>query len=255
MKYERWLIVLRPDGIIMSVSGGAPLAFVGATVEACDVAAPVKEAAAKLLSSATAHAWIEREIVEADGREIELLRTEAMPLRRSMTPLFDLLARTTETLMAQAHSTSVSLRLVVGHDLPQAALLDGEKIAWGIASLVGSALRYVSGKAAQGSAEERKIQVVASVGEHEGEIVLAVIDNGPGIEPQRLEAMLRRDPTTKRAGGLALVLLDDVVAAHGGRMVIESSTSALDHGTTVKLILPVSLSPNGARARSRRPAR
>ena len=238
MNNESWLIVLRPDGVIVSVAGGAPLAFVGRAIDECDVGARVEEAAAALLSNEATHGWIEREVIETDGRHVELLRLEAVPLRRTMTPLFDLLARTTETLMAQAHSTEVSLRLVVGHDLPSAVFLDGEKIAWGLASLVGSALRHVSGDAHGGDAE-RTIRVVADVGEHGDDVILSVIDNGPGIEPERLEAMLRRDPTTKRAGGLALVLLDDVVAAHGGRMVIESSTSPRDHGTTVKLVLPV----------------
>jgi hypothetical protein len=55
-------------------------------------------------------------------------------------------------------------------------------------------------------------------------------------------ALLGRDASPRRAGGgLALVLLEDVVAAHGGRVEIESSTGEHDHGTTVRLVLPIFL--------------
>jgi signal transduction histidine kinase len=69
--------------------------------------------------------------------------------------------------------------------------------------------------------------------------VLSVVDNGPGIPRERLEALLQRDTAAGGAGGLALVLLNDVVVAHGGHMEVESSADARDHGTTVRVVLPI----------------
>ena len=51
--------------------------------------------------------------------------------------------------------------------------------------------------------------------------------------------LLEEDPETGQAAGIALRLVHDVVAAHGGGMVIKSSTDLGDRGTSVTLWLPV----------------
>ena len=45
----------------------------------------------------------------------------------------------------------------------------------------------------------------------------------------------------RQSSALALVMLQDVVTAHGGRLHIESTTDRRDHGTTVTLALPASI--------------
>jgi signal transduction histidine kinase len=159
----------------------------------------------------------------------------AVPLRRFREPLFDLVARTTELLMAQASATDVSLDIVIHDGAPKTLFVDGEKIAWGIATLVGGALRYM----ADLPRKDKHVRVGAALSAERDHVVLSVIDSGPGIPKARLDGLLRRDARTQRAGGLALVLLRDVVVAHGGRMEVESSTDRQGHGTTVRLYLPL----------------
>jgi len=71
------------------------------------------------------------------------------------------------------------------------------------------------------------------------EYVIAVADNGPGIEPEfhkEVFAAFKRLQGKEVAGsGLGLAISDKIVRAHGGRIWIESDGRS---GTTVKFTLP-----------------
>jgi signal transduction histidine kinase len=166
---------------------------------------------------------------------VDLVLSGVVPLRRVREPLFELLARTMEMLMAQANATGVSLEVTVDDGVPKSLFIDGEKIAWGIASLVGSALRHMANM----PPKDKRIRVGATLAADKHHVVLSVADNGPAIPRERLEALLQRDPASRRGGGLALILLNDVVAAHGGHIEVESSADAQSHGTTVRVALPI----------------
>ena len=60
-----------------------------------------------------------------------------------------------------------------------------------------------------------------------------------GCPPPCAAGSSEEDPETGQAAGIALRLVHDVVAAHGGGMVIKSSTDLGDRGTSVTLWLPV----------------
>jgi signal transduction histidine kinase len=238
-----WLVALRPDGIALFVDGGAPAEWVGKSVTDGEAfpAEVVREAHELLLDARTspADAWLFRRKVAGEGErpDVELLLVEAVPLRREATPLGELLTRTMETLLEQARAIEVDLKVEADEGMPATLPIDGEKIAWGVAALVGSALRHVTGPGGA-PVRDKRVEVVARYDEEAREVVLTVSDNGPGIPRGKLEWLTTRDPRTQRAAGLALVLLRDVVAAHGGRMDVESSTQAKGHGTRVTLHLP-----------------
>lgn len=240
-KDARWVLVLRPDGVVVQALGGAPADFVGENLRESDsVPAAICALARDVLLDARtspADAWIFRAAVDAgaDHPATELLLVEAVPLRREATPLAELLIRTTETLMEQARATHVNLRVDADDGMPDKLPIDGEKIAWGVASLVGSALRHV----ATGDAREKLVHVEARYDDASREVVISVRDNGPGIPKAKLNWLVTREPRTQQAAGLALLLLSDVVAAHGGRVEVESETEGHDHGTRVTLHLPV----------------
>jgi signal transduction histidine kinase len=71
----------------------------------------------------------------------------------------------------------------------------------------------------------------------DGEVVVDVSDTGVGIPPENLERILKPFVSTKPLGtGLGLPLVARVVAAHGGRLIIESEVG---HGATFHIHLPV----------------
>ena len=68
-------------------------------------------------------------------------------------------------------------------------------------------------------------------------IVIAVRDDGPGIPPDQLHRLLRREGWHP-GSALALLLVEDIAVAHGGTMNVESQTSPSEHFTTVSFSIP-----------------
>ena len=58
-------------------------------------------------------------------------------------------------------------------------------------------------------------------------------------EKVRVPRLFTRDQGALHTVGVALMLVHDVVTAHGGSVTVTSSTDAYDHGTTVTLRFPV----------------
>ena len=70
----------------------------------------------------------------------------------------------------------------------------------------------------------------------ENHVMLDVVDNGPGIPPELLSRIFDPYFTTKSQGtGLGLVIVMNIVEAHGGSVQV---TSEPDQGTTVHFSLP-----------------
>lgn len=145
-------------------------------------------------------------------------------LRSSLTPLIE-----------QAKEQQIELRVETLGDVPQLPV-DPEKLAWGVATLVGNALRYVR----HGTTVRAGGSVLVHVEHDEAstEIAIAVQDDGPGIPAEKLPFLFERRSGAPHVEGLALSLVRDIVAAHGGRIEVESRTGADEHGTSITLRLP-----------------
>jgi PAS domain S-box-containing protein len=98
------------------------------------------------------------------------------------------------------------------------------------------------------------ISVEDGVEPREG-IVLTLQDNGVGIAEADLPRVFEAFFTTRSTvgTGIGLFVVKEFVQGHGGRIEMESSQSAEDHGTTVRVFLPLSTtydpSAQGARAK------
>ena len=137
-------------------------------------------------------------------------------------------------LVKQAKDHAIELRVETMGEVRQLPI-DPEKLAWGIATLVGNALRYVR----RGNAERPGGSVLVQVDEgHEGHVAIAVQDDGPGIPQEKLPYLFERRSGAPHADGLALSLVRDIVSAHGGRIEVESRTDPEEHGTSITIHLP-----------------
>ena len=75
------------------------------------------------------------------------------------------------------------------------------------------------------------------VARQNGDVALAVSDTGPGIPPETLPRVFEPFYSGKPNGsGLGLTIAERIVAAHGGRIEIDSEPG---HGTRVTLLFPV----------------
>lgn len=158
---------------------------------------------------------------------------DAIPLHRTPTDLPALLEGTVETLRAQAAALDVSLAIEAAPDLPRVSV-DAEKIAWAVATLVGNALRYVR----RGTRRLPGGGIRVQIGVDADAIGIAVDDDGPGIPPEKAANLFRRGAGVTHGTGLALMLIRDVLEAHGGTVDVKTRTDPFDSGTTVTLRIP-----------------
>jgi signal transduction histidine kinase len=159
---------------------------------------------------------------------------DAIPLNRTPTDLPALLEGTVEALRQQATSVDVSLSIDAAPDLPPVRV-DAEKIAWAVATLVGNALRYVRRGTRRLPGGSIRVRFRA-----EGKAaVITVEDDGPGIPPEKVKNLFRRGAGVTHGTGLALMLIQDILVAHGGTVEVHSGTDAFTSGTTVFLRIPL----------------
>ncbi len=239
-----WLVMLGGDGVVTAVEGGAPVAWVRRRIDDCaGVPAAVLVAARAFirgLSRPFAGSVVRRTRLPPDGPGLPsftLIAVEAIPLRPVEVSIEAVVRRALQPLMVQADAAQVSLRVEVADELPQRISIDGDKIAWAATVLVGNALRHVR----RGTVTLPGCQIVVRLAHKaaQGMISIHVEDDGDGMPPGVRRWLLEEDPDTGLAAGIALRLVHDVVAAHGGGMVIKSSTELGDRGTSVTLWLPL----------------
>jgi two-component system phosphate regulon sensor histidine kinase PhoR len=155
-----------------------------------------------------------------------------------------------ETCQARADEKRIAVRISMGDgvcELPMNAPL----LEQALVNLLDNAIKYSPAGAA--------IDIRASCAE--GECVIEVIDNGPGIEavhlPRLFERFYRTDKARSRAlggTGLGLAIVKHIVLAHRGRVSVESNPGAgadEGHGSTFRIHLPMKLTDAGPKTRKR----
>ncbi|BES71981.1 sensor histidine kinase FleS [Marinobacter nanhaiticus D15-8W] len=99
-------------------------------------------------------------------------------------------------------------------------------------ALVGACMNLVSN-----SLEAGATRVTLGLHEVDGQLEIAVGDNGPGFEPSHKEQLLEAFYTTKSQGtGLGLAVVQAVVKAHRGEFTLESNGA---DGALARLRLPL----------------
>jgi two-component system, OmpR family, phosphate regulon sensor histidine kinase PhoR len=156
----------------------------------------------------------------------------SIPVHLEVTSVPGLLVAALRPLRDQARRARIELHLAALGEVPEIPV-DREKIAWAVTALVGNALRYEATDDAGGS-----IIVHVTYDEKTAMLGVAVQDDGPGIPDDKLPFLFERRRGAVVADGLALSLVRQIVAAHGGRIEVESRREADDHGTSITLMLP-----------------
>jgi len=167
---------------------------------------------------------------------MKVMTLDAIPLRRAPTNLRELLESSLRALRLQADAADVALRIEVNADVPPSTSIDRGKIAWAVTALVGNALRYVP-RGSQ-TMPGGSITVHAFWDPSERRVVIDVQDDGPGIPPDRLRALLASLSDANDGAALGLAMVRDIVVAHGGTFEITSDTGAFSRGTNVRFTLP-----------------
>jgi len=140
----------------------------------------------------------------------------------------ELLRETIEVFQSVAAAQKVSIRTEV-KARPSLARYDHERILQVLANLVGNAIKFTN--------PGGTVEIVVERLEHE--VRFAVADTGPGIAPDKLNAVFGRfwqAAKHERSGlGLGLYIAKSIVEAHGGRIWVDSR---LGEGSTFYFTLP-----------------
>lgn len=243
---ETWLYV-RSDGTLEAVetvpesADPLPGLWVGRPLlQSSELPEPLLEALRELLPRPLGIRPVQRRTLTIGAGRVHVIRIDGIPLRRAYTPLVETILRALDPLIVQATQARVALVVERSEFTATTAHLDGEKIAWALVTLVGNALRHttaggtihVSLRSARGG--DFFVSSRRSAGSENLE--LTVEDDGAGIPEERLRHLFEHDPTTGRRAGLALVLVRDIVVAHGGTVAV--SRGKQGKGTVFSLQIP-----------------
>jgi signal transduction histidine kinase len=87
-----------------------------------------------------------------------------------------------------------------------------------------------------GSVEAAPRELLISTEQHHADVLVAVRDSGPGIDPAHLERVFEAFYTTKSGGvGMGLSICRSIIDAHGGRLWVEANEP---RGTIFQFTLP-----------------
>jgi signal transduction histidine kinase len=84
----------------------------------------------------------------------------------------------------------------------------------------------------------RAIVVRATVDHALSQVAISVQDDGPGIPSDTVSRLFVRDGLNVRGAGLSLLLIRDIMVAHGGTIDLHSNTEPGSHGTAIRLTFP-----------------
>jgi signal transduction histidine kinase len=233
-------IVIGPDGTVLAATGELPPGLVDVNLENCEgLSREIRDAGQALLgqlSCSRGRVLSQRVAFDGGSRSVQLVAIEALAIRRTATDLRTLLSSKLAVIASQAAAADVTLSVAVADDVPTVVHLDSEKIAWAVTTLVGNALRYV--KSGSRRMAGGTIAVHVTLDPKRGQVTIEVTDDGPGIPADTVTRLFRRDGLDVRGAGLALLLMSDICAAHGGTIEVRSSIANVDHGTAVRLTFP-----------------
>jgi signal transduction histidine kinase len=165
-----------------------------------------------------------RRLSEIVSRHLDLVRPDTSARRPH--DVGGIAASVVDLARREAERRGVRLELERDDELP-AATVDGSQVRQAILNLVVNAIEAV----------DRGGFVRVLVREAEGRVVVAVEDDGPGIDPETVARVFEPFYTTKPRGtGLGLSIAFQIAALHGGDLRAEARSGG---GTRFTLELPL----------------
>jgi len=182
---------------------------------------------------------------QAESRSLEVIAEEALRLERLVGDVLDLAkldARRFALLREEVDMRALCERAYANFaeearargieyelELGEGAVLvtDGDRVLQIVSNLLANALRWTP--------EGGRVDLSLSAGD--GEVMVAVADTGPGIDPQQAERIFRPFWSGDGGGtGLGLTIARELALALGGRLELDSRPG---RGSRFVLVLPV----------------
>ncbi|MEX2032551.1 MAG: ATP-binding protein [Dehalococcoidia bacterium] len=176
-------------------------------------------------------------VISSEARRLERLVGDLLDLSRLDSRQFSLSARDCDAaevvhdvamaFYPQARDLGLQLRVVPGDPAP--AHLDADRLGQIVADLMENALKYATSS----------VEVSTEV--HDGEVAVAVIDDGPGIPPADMDKVftrlytVRATPGRAVGTGLGLAIVQELAVAMRGHAVADAPAAG---GARITVTLP-----------------
>jgi len=163
---------------------------------------------------------------------IQALFRKAAP-QRTRVNINEVIEETLGLIRGEALRNNVSLQTELGSQLPP-VLGDRVQLQQVVLNLV------MNGIEATRSVDDRTRQLQIRSARHDpNQVVVAVADSGPGIDPHVVGRIFEPFYTTKAQGtGMGLAISRSIIEAHGGHLWAEPNTT---HGATFQCTLPADI--------------
>ena len=176
-----------------------------------------------------------RELVDSI-LDFSLLETRRLELKLEPVDVNDLAAETTRKYQQMADRNGISLEFDAGSDIP-GTYADPNLVQSALANLIKNAIQFNSAGG--------RVRVSTKV--QDGDVALAVADDGPGISQDQLDTIFSTfyqvDGSSTRAvggTGLGLTIAKRAIESHGGRIDVSSEVGV---GSTFTIFLPLRTEP------------
>lgn len=154
-----------------------------------------------------------------------------MPARKEPTSINALVEEVLVLTRAEAERGKVSVRTRLDRSLPEIAG-DRVQLQQVILNLIVNAIEAMSTH----EHPRRELQISSRM-DGAGTIIVAVIDSGPGLEPEALDRLFDAFYTTKSQGiGMGLAICRSIIEAHEGKLWAEPHSEG---GASFQFLLPV----------------
>jgi two-component system phosphate regulon sensor histidine kinase PhoR len=152
-----------------------------------------------------------------------------MKLNAAPGSLVPVVQRVAERMRAQASLKRITITVEPSSELPR-AVFDSDRIEQVLVNLVHNALKFTP--------EDGDVRIRLSASDDE--VMVAVEDSGPGIDPSEIDRVFERfykaDRSRTAAGsGLGLAIAKHLIQLHGGRIWAENGRGG---GATFTFALP-----------------
>ncbi len=178
-----------------------------------------------------------RELVDSI-LDFSLLETRRLELKIEPVDVNELAAETTTKYQQMADRNGISLEFDAGDDIP-GTYVDPNLVRSALANLIKNAIQFNSAGG--------RVRVSTKV--QNGDVALAVADDGPGIPQDQLDTIFSTfyqvdGSSTRIVGGtgLGLTIAKRAIESHGGRIDVSSEVGA---GSTFTIVLPLRTEPPG----------
>lgn len=166
-----------------------------------------------------------------DLLDLSKIESGKLEMEKTTVDPRQLVKKAIDLLKIQSEDKQIEVSSQTASNLPTVEV-DINKITWVMTNLIANALRYA----------KKTITVIAR--RHGTWISIAVVDDGPGIDPAyqtKIFDKFVQVKTEKDVGGsgLGLAICKEIIKAHGGTIWVDSTPG---HGSTFTFTLPVTAS-------------